>query len=57
MLGCMASDMAERIQTLLVGDLDDDTVLVTDRLLTTWTIILYALGMFTGMGIMLVVGP
>jgi len=57
MLACMASDMAERIQTLLVGDLDDDTVLVTDRLLTTWTIILYALGMFTGMGIMLVLAP
>lgn len=57
MLACLEPDMAERIQTLLLGDVDDDTVLVSDRVLTTWAIIMYALGMFTGLGIMLVTGP
>jgi len=57
MMRIHASRMAERIQTLLLGDVDDDTVLVSDRLLTTWAIIMYALGMFTGLGIMLVLAP
>jgi len=57
MMRIHGSRMAERIQTLLVGDVDDDTVLVSDRLLTTWAIIMYALGMFTGLGIMLVLAP
>jgi len=57
MLACVDWNMAERIQTLLLGDVDDDTVLVSDRVLTTWAIIMYALGMFTGLGIMLVAGP
>jgi len=57
MLRLHASRMAERIQTMLLGDVDDDTVLVSDRLLTTWAIIMYALGMFTGLGIMLVLAP
>jgi len=57
MLRIHASRMPERIQTLLLGDVDDNTVLVSDRLLTTWAIIMYALGMFTGLGIMLVLAP
>jgi len=57
MLRFHGSRMAERIQTLLLGDVDDDTVLISDRLLTTWAIIMYALGMFTGLGIMLVLAP
>jgi hypothetical protein len=49
--------MAERIQTLLLGDVDDETVLVSDRVLTFWGFILYALGVFTGLGIWTVIAP
>jgi len=49
--------MDQRMQTLLLGEVDDDTVLVSHTFLTYWVIIMYALGMFTGLGIMLVLAP
>jgi len=52
-----ASDMSERITTWLLGDVEEDTVLVSDRVLTFWSIVMYALGMFTGLGIWMVLAP
>lgn len=49
--------MGERITTWLLGDLEDDTVLVSDRVLTFWSIVMYSLGVFTGLGIWTVVSP
>jgi len=52
-----ASDMSERITTWLLGDVEEDTVLVSDRVLTFWSIVMYSLGMFTGLGIWMVLAP
>jgi len=49
--------MSERITTWLLGDIEEDTVLVSDRVLTFWSIVMYALGMFTGLGIWMVLAP
>ena len=49
--------MSERITTWLLGDVEEDTVLVSDRVLTFWSIVMYALGMFTGLGIWMVLAP
>jgi len=52
-----ASYMSERITTWLLGDVEEDTVLVSDRVLTFWSIVMYSLGVFTGLGIWTVVAP
>jgi hypothetical protein len=44
--------MGERTKNRLLGRIDKDTVLVADRQLTFWSLIMYALGVFTGLGIM-----
>ena len=56
-LGIHASHMSERITTWLLGDVEEDTVLVSDRVLTFWSIVMYSLGMFTGLGIWMVLAP
>jgi len=47
--------MSERITTWLLGDVDEDSVLVSDQVLTMWSLIMYALGVFTGLGIWTVI--
>ena len=55
MLRIHGVDMGERISTFLVGDVDEDSVLVSDQVLTMWSLIMYALGVFTGLGIWTVI--
>jgi len=55
MLRIHAVDMGERISTFLLGDVDEDSVLVSDQVLTMWSLIMYALGVFTGLGIWTVI--
>jgi len=35
-----------------VGEIDEESVLYSDRQLVVWSVVMYALGMFTGLGIM-----
>ena len=55
MLRIHGVDMGERISTFLLGDVDEDSVLVSDQVLTMWSLIMYALGVFTGLGIWTVI--
>jgi len=44
--------MDRRLRTRLVGEIDEESVLYSDRQLVVWSVVMYALGMFTGLGIM-----
>jgi len=44
--------MDGRLTARLVGEIDEDSVLYSDRQLVIWSLVMYALGMFTGLGIM-----
>jgi len=43
--------MDGRLTARLVGEIDEDSVLYSDRQLVIWSLVMYALGMFTGLGI------
>jgi hypothetical protein len=47
MLGCMASDMRQEADAVIVGKLEDGMTFVDSRLLLLWSVVMYALGLAT----------
>jgi hypothetical protein len=47
MLGCMASDMRQEADAVIVGKLEDGMTFVDGRLLLLWSVVMYALGLAT----------
>jgi hypothetical protein len=40
--------MNHSLKTVLFGDIEKESVIVTDQVLTLWTVFMFALGMLTG---------
>jgi hypothetical protein len=47
MLGCMASDMRQEADAVIVGKLEDGMTFVDSRFLVLWSVVMYALGLAT----------
>jgi len=47
MLGCMASDMRQEADAVIVGKLEDGMTFVDGRYLIIWSLVMYALGLAT----------
>ena len=47
MLRCMASDMRQEADAVIVGKLEDGMTFVDGRLLLLWSVVMYALGLAT----------
>jgi len=47
MLRCMASDMRQEADAVIVGRLEDGMTFVDARYLVLWSVVMYALGLAT----------
>ena len=47
MLGCMAADMRQEADAVIVGRVEDGMTFVDGRYLIVWSLVMYALGLAT----------
>ena len=47
MLGCMASDMRQEADAVIIGRVEDGMTFVDSRYLVLWSVVMYALGLAT----------
>jgi len=47
MLGCMAADMRQEADAVIVGRVEDGMTFVDGRYLIIWSLVMYALGLAT----------